>query len=177
MIALETQIFLFILKFVYLHFVYRRYLTQSYCRFVAFLLAFPSRHLVTLIWLWSDRNIWCLDNDFLVDWQVDRKFLLSCLLENWLEVVQIRPEKRTKNWMKWSPKVDPEYLTHTFLTRSHWSTFEFSRTFFFDWSLIWSVAFYRPIRKKWNCFEWSTPKKKHQHVMSKKEKRQNSKVL
>ena len=81
----------------YLHFVYR-HLTVNLCHLAAFLLClfqhlFLHFHLAISIWPESDRNILCLDSDFSDDLPADRIFLSFCLLENWLEAVQIQPEK------------------------------------------------------------------------------------
>ena len=84
----------------YLHFVYR-HLTVNLCHLAAFLLClfqhlFLHFHLAISIWPESDRNILCLDSDFLDDLPADRIFLSFCLLENWLEAVQIQPEIKNK---------------------------------------------------------------------------------
>ena len=84
----------------YLHFVYR-HLTVNLCHLAAFLLClfqhlFLHFHLAISIWPESDRNILCLDSDFSDDLPADRIFLSFCLLENWLEAVQIQPEIKNK---------------------------------------------------------------------------------
>ena len=74
---------------------------MNLCHLAAFLLClfqhlFLHFHLAISIWPESDRNILCLDSDFLDDLPADRIFLSFCLLENWLEAVQIQPEIKNK---------------------------------------------------------------------------------